>query len=364
MQHETHSSQEHRPETQNVHCITLRMGHHAGPSGYDRLAAAMGANVINTTRPEDLFHRVIAKLLRGAATRSQVHWYHRENLLAEIEAASVWLKRRNQLFHFLYGENSYRYLANMKKIANRNHRVVATFHTPQDRFREIVKKTDHIRKLDAAFIVSTTQRSMFEGLLEPHQIFYTPHGIDTDYFHPAEKKPRLDRTDTLDLLMVGSHLRNFELAEKLVKHCAGYRPEVHFHFVTRPDLVSGLQHMPNVSVYSQISDTQLRQRYQLADALFMPLRDCTANNALLEGMACGLPVIATDLPGVRDYVDESASILLPNELESWICAISEMCEGGTPLGLLGAASRNCALKFSWDNVVRSMLVHYNGITAF
>jgi glycosyltransferase involved in cell wall biosynthesis len=33
------------------------------------------------------------------------------------------------------------------------------------------------------------------------------------------------------------------------------------------------------------------------------LKDCTANNSLLEGLACGVPAVTTDLPGIRDYTN-------------------------------------------------------------
>lgn len=45
--------------------------------------------------------------------------------------------------------------------------------------------------------------------------------------------------------------------------------------------------------------------YQESDLLVV-LLDSTANNSLLEAMACGMPMVTTDLQGVRDYVARSA----------------------------------------------------------
>jgi glycosyltransferase involved in cell wall biosynthesis len=45
--------------------------------------------------------------------------------------------------------------------------------------------------------------------------------------------------------------------------------------------------------------------YNDSRLLFLPLIDATANNSLLEASACGVPVITSDLPAVREYTDDS-----------------------------------------------------------
>ena len=57
--------------------------------------------------------------------------------------------------------------------------------------------------------------------------------------------------------------------------------------------------LPNVRVLSGLSDLALAETFRQADVLFLPLQDATANNARLEGLASGLPVVTTDLPAVR-----------------------------------------------------------------
>jgi glycosyltransferase involved in cell wall biosynthesis len=63
--------------------------------------------------------------------------------------------------------------------------------------------------------------------------------------------------------------------------------------------------------HSGIGDAELTALYQNADALFLPVTGATANNAVLESLACGTPVISTRLGGMPDYVDDSCGWLLP-----------------------------------------------------
>ena len=68
--------------------------------------------------------------------------------------------------------------------------------------------------------------------------------------------------------------------------------------------------LPNVTVFSDIDDATLLRLYQQSDILFLPLIQCTANNALLEGIACGLPVVSTFLPSVKTYVPGAEALLI------------------------------------------------------
>jgi glycosyltransferase involved in cell wall biosynthesis len=69
--------------------------------------------------------------------------------------------------------------------------------------------------------------------------------------------------------------------------------------------------LENVRYLYGIPDSELLLLYQSSDILLLPLKDATACNALLEGLSCALPIIVTDVGGVRDYVDETCAILTP-----------------------------------------------------
>jgi glycosyltransferase involved in cell wall biosynthesis len=74
-------------------------------------------------------------------------------------------------------------------------------------------------------------------------------------------------------------------------------------------------------------------------------------------MACGLPVVATDVGGVSDYCSHKNAILLKNSnADSYVEAILRILNNKTILTEMGDQSRQLIeSKFSW-NVISSQVI--------
>jgi len=338
--------------------IAPRMHHHASRSGYDRLVHSLPSRVLR--RPEQLspLQRGVARVFRPWIDGSGSRWYRRHDLINEIACARNWLGR-DQIFHFLYGENSYRYLGQLRRLSGRN-RIVATYHTPERRFREVVAKPDHVAHLDAAVVVCTMQRDFLQDWLPSDRVFFIPHGVDTDFYRPGE--PRARDREEITCVSVGSHLRDYRTLGDAARLSAARRLAVRFVVVAPESRQAEFGDAPNVDWLSGLSDDGLLETYQEADILLLPLDDCTANNALLEGMAAGLPVLATELSGVRDYAtEECAEFVAPRDPEAIVESLSSLVDAPDRLSRMAAASRNRALELDWEQVGRQMLQVYQTI---
>src|SRR5262249_62068611 len=95
----------------------------------------------------------------------------------------------------------------------------------------------------------------------------------------------------------------------------------------------------------------LIQLYCRAAALFMPVVDATANNAILESMACGTPVISTGVGGIPDYVDDSSGWLFPpNEVLGIVELVEKLSHERWRAESLRIGARRKAIEFSWERV--------------
>jgi glycosyltransferase involved in cell wall biosynthesis len=120
----------------------------------------------------------------------------------------------------------------------------------------------------------------------------------------------------------------------------------------------GLPLPEQAKLVSGLSDEKLLREYATADALLLPLSDATANNAILEAMACGLPVFSVDVGGVSEMTATAACLVAPGDSEALgaqLLRAAEQPEWRRELserGLLRAA------ELSWGKVADEMVEVY------
>jgi glycosyltransferase involved in cell wall biosynthesis len=344
-----------------VSLLYNRMTHHAAASGYDQIARYLAERVA-VERVEPYMPRMIPQgVWTWLADRSGVEWYDRYSAGLEAGAALRLLRARNETCHVLYGEDSYRYLGAVRRLVRGNgNRLVCTYHQPPAIFDRVVRCKREIERLDAVVAVASNQAAHFASFVPESRVFFVRHGIDTDYYRPSEHK----ESDGKECLFVGLWLRDFEMLRAVIEGVGARDQRVRFKVVTSPEKAALLDGLSNVVALSGISDLALLQAYQQADTLVLPLMDCTANNALLEGLACGLPVVTTDVGGVRDYVDTGCAFLVRTGGVASMCeAILELTANARLRAEMSRRSRQRALSCDWRRVAEQLIDVYRGVAA-
>lgn len=341
----------------SVFHIWKRIDHHSGHSGYDQLTKHMPCAHYQNGR---IFKYLFEKNPRHFRFVRQINpeWYSFEYFCVEMELIARLHQMRNTVFHYLYGENQFRYLGHSP--FRRGNRVVASFHQPPAIFPRAIPDVKRVRKADALVVVGSNQVDYFRDITLRDNVYLVPHGIDTDYFAPRGAK---NQDGPLRCISVGWWLRDVDMIRDVMVRApqvAGL--DVEFHVVTFPWCQKHYEGIPNVHLHSSVGDEELLALYQKCHLLLLPLQDCTANNAVLESMACGLPVYTSETGAIRDYVgDDNAVIVRPHDTESMLEALLEAHRNRSRLEEMGRASRLRAESFAWERVGERMMDCYRRI---
>ncbi len=266
------------------------------------------------------------------------------NLLAHIAV------RRKHIFHFIYGENTFCYSASHNR---RGKAFIASYHQPVSWFSKLGRRSspfmEKMKHLDAIIAMSNDQAEFLRKYND--NVFFVPHGIDVEFFTPDPKT----RRDPKLCLFVGNWLRDFQTLKDVDRILRARDASIRVEAVT-PEKNREQLKDSGIVVLSGISDLELRQKYREASVVIQPLIDCTANNAVLESMACGVPIAVSDVGGIRDYINEEYAIFCkqgnPDEMAD---AVIKLLGDPASSSRMGKAARAAAEKrFAWPVVARQM----------
>jgi glycosyltransferase involved in cell wall biosynthesis len=137
---------------------------------------------------------------------------------------------------------------------------------------------------------------------------------------------------------------------------------VEFHVVTNKANHAYFTGCENTFFHTQISEAELIGLYREADALFVPVLDGTANNAILEALACGTPVISNSVGGIPDYVNEKCGWLFPKgEVARVVELVQRLSTDKDFAKPHRTAARIHALKFDWRQVAKQVSAVYSAV---
>jgi len=85
------------------------------------------------------------------------------------------------------------------------------------------------------------------------------------------------------------------------------------------------------------------------------------HRAILEAMACGLPIVALDIPGVRDLVTDGEDGLVAADVEGLSGALACLAESEEMRRRMGAKARQRALAFTAECFTDKAKAFYQGV---
>ncbi|MEO0456090.1 MAG: glycosyltransferase [Cyanobacteria bacterium P01_A01_bin.114] len=341
------------------------MGSH---SGYEKVCDVLAAQ-----RPDAYRTVYRPEALRGPARRGArylaqktikgSHTYTPDSAYLELNALWQSLWYRPCLIHVLYVERMLGLLAQWRQRFS--YRLTATAHQPAGLWRLGRHNPDLLRHLDALIVLSSRELSFFEAYV-PGRVHLILHGVDTEFFCPS---PDPAKTDAPRFVFSGTWLRDLDTLIQVIEATLSRDRNIQFDLIVpaskrqQPQFYR-IAHYDQVHWQGGLSDQQLRAVYRRATGLVLPLLDCTANNALLESIACGLPVISNQVGGLPDYTRDSfATLLPPRDVDGFVEAILTLAESPEIQVKQGQAARQFAEEqLDWAAIAAQTLNVYRKVS--
>jgi glycosyltransferase involved in cell wall biosynthesis len=237
-------------------------------------------------------------------------------------------------------------------------RIFACFHQPPAWFRLNWRRLADLESLGGIFCLASCQESYFKSVSSA-PVHLIRHGVRHDFFSPPED---LSVRVGIKLLFVGQWLRDFETLANAMPRIWEKMPEVRLdcvvpRFARGSDSIRRLAMDHRVFWHADLNDGCLKSLYQNSDLLFLPVLDATANNAVLEAMASGLPVISSDVGGISEYLPRDAGQLCrAGDAESHADTVIEWLSAPAKRVRAGMVARKVAVEeFDWGQIGRKLL---------
>jgi Glycosyltransferase len=197
------------------------------------------------------------------------------------------------------------------------------------------------------------------------RVYVIPYGIDVNMFKPAEQNTRLE---AFKILFVGrlTYQKGVDIlceAIKLLSYRTCFK-RMSFTIIGSGSMESFVRtltaKLSNVSFLGYLQRDLLPDIYRSHHILVMPSRWETLGLTAIEAQACGLPVIGTKVPGLKDVIVDGLTcelippedpLSLANSILKFYKMYNEDAEAFRHMAIL--SRRRASEVYDWNIVIES-----------
>lgn len=261
-------------------------------------------------------------------------------------------------------------------LASAHTATIGTFHAYHERPHRLYRLSRPLFKglfarLDSLIAVSEPAHQFAAGMF-PGNYRIIPNGIDLSRFGRTAAAIRRNPTRHITLLFVGRLDPRKGFAVLFEAFC---RLQVHYPHLKLQ--VIGPVAPGTVRMYRQLAQDrgitgleivgyaapeELPHFYHQADIFCAPSLGCESFGiVLLEAMAAGLPIVASDIAGYRSLLtnEQEGLLVSPGQADTLTVALRRLIEQPELRRRLGQSGQTKAAQFTWDHVVDQTLAVYN-----
>lgn len=191
-----------------------------------------------------------------------------------------------------------------------------------------------------------------------------PNGVDTDVFSP--RGPVLDDLDekAFHLVFVGraEPRKGLDVLLEALPLIRERHPEVRLLVV---GVEKNTREMEGVDWMGRLPDELIPAAYRSARIMVSPALGWESFGiVLIEAMACGLPVVASDIPGYRSVIEDGVQGVLtpPGDAGTLAGAVCKLIDDQSRMKNMAEAALQKAAEYSWSRLVEKVEEAYDEAT--
>ena len=210
---------------------------------------------------------------------------------------------------------------------------------------------------------------------DPERIAVAPIGVDAERFRPLDRLDARERLgippDEESLLYVG-RLDAIKGADVLLRALGlmAERPRLRLRIVggeVDTDYAAGLRALASelgvadrVTWVGLVPNDELPMHYSAADMLVVPSHSESFSIVATEAMACGTPVVASNVPGPASFIEDGVSgrLVTPGDAPALASGISKLLDDGDARRWLAEGALEAARGLTWEASADAVLGLY------
>jgi glycosyltransferase involved in cell wall biosynthesis len=238
-------------------------------------------------------------------------------------------------------------------------------------FLNLMTRLSYYKMADRIIVNSQFMRDfaiLFYGL-DPDKVKVIPNGVDLEVFTNSNKRISLEGHPAV--LFIG-HFARLKGIDILIRAIAKLKPElpnIKLHLVGRGNdkyfasLAKKEGVEEQVIFHSWVTQSKAASYYKSADICVFPSRHEGFGIVILEAMASGTPVIASDIPSFREILSDGVDgrLFEKEDAEALAEAIIALYNNPKLRTQLSHHATQKVTQYSWDKIADKYISLYNSL---
>ena len=297
------------------------------------------------------------RIFRYMKRKTKNTCYSSLSFALEFEAfkRSVQTLSSPKLLHYWLGDNDYYYGYWIRRFTGS--KIAVNIFFSLEELIERMPNKSHLLKADLITCSGLKQMEYLSQFIPETKLAFLPLGIDTDFFSPLNDN---NLNNPTLILQVGFNRRDFQLLKKVFIELKKELPDLSLEMAIGNQNVEKIfSGMDGITFHPFLYENDLKNMYQKASMLILPLLEGGSSQSMNEALSCGLPIVTNDLPILSDYTGSDAIISCePGNVKQMTKACLLILKNDRVRKEMAKQARIHALQFDYINIFNKLLEIY------